>query len=79
MTVFIYFNIISIKTFYIENIIEKGLCSFFYIYIFDFITHFLIYLLIHIFLIRYLRPEIVINVFAFLDFYQITVNTNSYQ
>ena len=54
MTVFIYFNIISIKTFYIENIIEKGLCSFFYIYIFDFTTHFLIYLLIHIFLIRYL-------------------------
>ena len=30
----IYFNIISIKIFYIENITEKVLCFIFYVYIF---------------------------------------------
>ena len=40
VSIFIYFNIIWIKLFYIDNIIEKVQCVFFYVYIFDFITHF---------------------------------------
>ena len=38
--IFIYFNIIWIKNFYIDNIIKKVVSIVFYIYIFDFITYF---------------------------------------
>ena len=43
--IFIYFNIIRIKKFYVDDIIEKVVCSVFYNYIFDFITHFSIYIM----------------------------------
>ena len=35
---FVYFNIIWIKTFYIDNTIKKVECVTFYVYIFDFVT-----------------------------------------
>ena len=44
--VFIYFNIIQIKIFYIDNIIEKVICSVFCVYIFNFMNHFQFLLLI---------------------------------
>ena len=34
------FDIIRIKIFYTDNIIEKEICSVFYLFIFNFITHF---------------------------------------
>ena len=54
--------IVRIKIFYINHIIEKVICSVFYVYIFDFITHFSF-----IFLVCYLCSEMVINVFVLLD------------
>ena len=39
-SLFIYFNIIWIKDFYVDIILEKVVCAVFYIYIFDFITNF---------------------------------------
>ena len=59
---FIHFNIIFIKTFYVDDIIEKVVCAVFYIYIYDFITHFLF-----IFSVFYLWNTMVINVFVLLD------------
>ena len=58
---FIYFNIIWIKTFCIDNIIEV-VCAVFYIYILDFIMHFLF-----VFQFCYLSSEIVTNVFVFFE------------
>ena len=40
ISLFIYFNIIWIKIFYVDIIVEKVVCAVFYIYIFDFITNF---------------------------------------
>ena len=40
VSLFIYFNITWIKIFYVDIIVEKVVCSVFYIYIFDFITNF---------------------------------------
>ena len=64
---FIYFNIIWIKTFNINSIIEKVVCSVFYIYIFDFITHFYnTFINMKLLLIHNLCSEMVITVL--LDF-----------
>ena len=40
LRLFIYFNFIWNKIFYIDNISEKVVCRAFYVYIFDFISHF---------------------------------------
>ena len=58
-----YFNIIWIKIFYIDNIMEKEVCVVFYIYIFCFITHFYNALInIKLLLIHYLCSKMVITV-----------------
>ena len=60
---FIYFNIIWIKTFYIDNVIKKVVYSDFYINIFDFITDFYnAFINIKLILIHYLCSEILITV-----------------
>ena len=57
------FNIIRIKIFSIDNIIEKVVCVVFYIYIFDFIIHFYnAFINIKLLLIHYLCSEKVITV-----------------
>ena len=61
MRLFIYFNIIGIQIFCIDNAIKKAICLVFYAYIFNFI----IYLMIYIINI-YLCHEMVINVFFLL-------------
>ena len=78
---FVYFDIFWIKIFYVDNIIEKVVCSVFYDHIFDYITHFYnAFIDIKLLWIHYLYYEMVINVFFLCSiFYQITVNTNSHQ
>ena len=49
--------------FYIDDIIEKVVCAVFYIYIFDFVTHFYnTFTNIKLFLIHYLCSEMVITI-----------------
>ena len=65
---FIYFNIIWIKIFDIDNIIEKVVCVVLYAFMFDFITLFLIYTVnIKLVLIHYLSREMLVNVFVLLN------------
>ena len=59
-------NIIWIKIFYIDNM-EKAVCADFFIYIFDFITHFYnTFINIKLLLINYFYGQMVINVFVLL-------------
>ena len=65
---FVYFNIIWIKIFDIDDIIEKVVCVVLYAFMFDFITLFLIYTVnIKLVLIHYLCREMLVNVFVLLN------------
>ena len=73
---FIYFNIIRIKIFYVDNINKKLVCS---VFMSTSLTLLLIFN-IQFLLICYFWSETVMNFFVLLDtYYHIKVNTNRYQ